>query len=367
MIRRYLPRDTDELIHWYTRYLSPLGLVVGFLADTFFFLSRVDQASGLAIVCAHLVLAAAAIAFLNAVREGSLSHPWFLATAPFAPILMQFSFGGLFSAFFSLYSRSAAFPATWVFVALLAVLLVGNERFLRFYERITFQIGVYFVALLSFMAFFVPVVVRRVGDDIFIASALLALAVLVALVSALFHIAPTRTREYRMRIAATTAGVFLGFVGFYFADLIPPLPLALKGADVFHHVERTTGGDYRALAEDTSWIEQTFGYGRTLHLVPGESAYVFTSIFAPTGLSTRIAHEWQYRDPRTREWVTAAQVPFDILGGRDAGYRGYSAKFEPAAGEWRVNTLTNAGKMIARVSFTVVYASSSPVLEERRL
>ncbi len=367
MIRRYLPRDTDELISWYTRYLSPLGLVAGFLADTFFFLSRVDQASGLAIVCTHLILAAAAIAFLNAVREGSLSHPWFLAAAPFAPVLMQFSFGGLFSAFFSLYSRSAAFPATWIFVALLAVLLVGNERFLRFYERITFQVGVYFVALLSFMAFFVPVVVRRVGDDMFIASALLALAILVALVSALFHIAPTRMKEYRVRIVMTVASVFLGFTGFYFADLIPPLPLALKSAGVYHHIERLSSGDYRVLEEEASWLTQTFGHGRTLHLVPGESTHVFTSIFAPSGLSTRIAHEWQYRDPRTRTWHTAAYVPFDILGGRDAGYRGYSAKFEPAAGEWRVNTLTNAGKMIARVSFVVVHASSSPVLEERRL
>lgn len=367
MLRRYLPHDTESLIHWYTRYVSPLGLVAGFLADTFLFLSRVDQVSGLVIVCAHLILAAAAIAFLNAVREGSLSHPWFLAAAPFAPVLMQFSFGGLFSAFFSLYSRSAAFPATWLFVALLALFLIGNERFWRFYERITFQIGIYFVALLSFMAFFVPVVVHRIGDDIFIASALLALAILGGLISALFQVAPIRTRAFRTRIVVTAGGVFVGFVAFYLADLIPPLPLALKSAGTYHHVERTSGGEYRSLGEESSWIEEMFGYGRTLHLVPGESAYVFTSIFAPSGLSTRIAHEWQYYDARAHAWQTVAYVPFDIIGGRDAGYRGYSAKFEPGAGKWRVNTLTNAGKMIARISFTVVHASSSPALVERQL
>lgn len=365
MIRRYLPRDIDQLIEWYTHYLSPLGLIAGFLADTFIFLSRVDQLSGLIIVCGHLVISAAAIAFLNAAREGRFSHPALLRIAPFSPVIMQFSFGGLFSAFFSLYSRSAAFPATWLFVAILAALMLGNERFFRFYERVTVQVGIFSLALLSFIAFFVPLIVHRIGDDVFLLSAAIALAILAALLAALFHIAPMRMREFRRRIAAVVIAVFAGFVGFYFADLIPPLPLALKEAGVYHLIEREAGGGYRARGEATSWAEDVFGFGRVVHLVPGESAYVFTSIFAPPGLSTRIAHEWQYRDASTGEWITAAYVPFDIVGGRDAGYRGYSAKYQPAPGVWRVNVLTNARKTIARVSFTVVEASAAAPLVAR--
>lgn len=367
MMRRYLPRDIDQLIEWYTHYLSPLGLVAGFLADTFIFLSRVDQLSGLIIVCGHLTLSAAAIAFLNAAREGRFQHPLLLRLAPFSPVLMQFSFGGLFSAFFSLYSRSAAFPATWLFVAILAVLMLGNERFFRFYERVTVQIGIFSLSLLSFMAFFVPLILHRIGDDVFLVSAGIALAILATLVAALFQIAPERMREYQRRVAAVVIAVFLGFVGFYFADLIPPLPLAIKQAGVYHTIERAEGGGYRAQGEATSWAEDVFGYGRIVHLTEGESVYVFTSIFAPPGLTTRIAHEWQYRDAASGEWVTAAYVPFDIAGGRDAGYRGYSLKYAPREGQWRVNVLTNDGKTIARVSFTVIRSVTAPALVERSL
>lgn len=364
-MRRYLPRDTDELIHWYTRYLSPLGLIAGFLADTFFFLSRVDQLSGLLIIGVHLVLAALAIVFLNMAHEGRITHPLLVRAIPFAPVAMQFSFGGLFSAFFSLYSRSAAFPATWLFVALLAVLLVGNERFLRAYERLTFQIGIYAVALLSCAAFLVPVVVRRIGDDIFSLSVLLSVMLLVSLGGAIAHLAPVRFSIYRTRIIGVVAAVTTVFVGFYFLNLIPPLPLALKSAGIYHEVERTDSGAYRALGEPVLWTDRMLGRATTLHLVPGESAYVFTSIFAPSGLATGIAHEWQYRDERG-SWVSAAYVPFDIVGGRDAGYRGYSAKYDPAPGEWRVNVLTDSGRIIARVAFRVVAAAEAPVLAEVR-
>src|SRR5438046_3026621 len=59
---------------------------------------------------------------------------------------------------------------------------------------------------------------------------------------------------------------------------------------------------------------------------PGERVYVFSAIFAPSGLSTIIFHEWQHYDENTKDWVTTNTEQFPIIGGRDGGYRGYSFK-----------------------------------------
>jgi hypothetical protein len=360
MIRRYLPRDTEQLIHWYTRYFSPLGLIAGFLADTFFFLSRVDQASGLAILFFHLTLAALAILFLSAIQEGSMRSAWALKAAPFAPVIMQFAFGGLFSAFFSLYSRSAAFPATWLFVALLAILLVGNERFLKFYSWHTFQVSIYFVSLLSFTAFFLPVALHRIGNDIFVLGSFMSLGIMIALLAVLYRVAPSVALLYRTQVARALAVILGVFVGLYFTNLIPPLPLALKTSAILHDISREADGSYRALREPVSLKEQIIGFRSTFHKVSGESVYVFTAIFAPTGLSTSIIHEWQWFDAQQGAWTTVAEVPFDIIGGRDGGYRGWSGKHDPAPGNWRVNVLTPSGKLITRVSFVVEEVVTSP-------
>ena len=62
VIRRYLPKDVEELVHWYERYISPLSLVAGFLADNFILLRRVDLWRSNALLFSYLIVAAAGIA-----------------------------------------------------------------------------------------------------------------------------------------------------------------------------------------------------------------------------------------------------------------------------------------------------------------
>ena len=95
--------------------------------------------------------------------------------------MIQFAFGGLFSGFLSLYSRSASFALSWIFVLVLAFLLLGNERFRKLYVRLSFQIPLYFTVLLSFFAFFLPVVFRSIGPWMFVASGLSAIVVITGL------------------------------------------------------------------------------------------------------------------------------------------------------------------------------------------
>lgn len=325
--------------------------------DNLILLRRVDVWTSNALLLFYLFLAGFGIVLLNGVEEGRFKHPWLLYGAPALPVIQQFAFGGLFSAFVSLYSRSAAFYGTWLFVAVLACLMVGNERFRKLYMRFSFQIAIYFLALYLFLIFFLPIVFHQMGDMLFVASGVLAIVFVAILLYILSHISPAIERKERTRSARSVALIWLTVTVLYFTNLIPPLPLALKDAGVYHHISKLADGTYELVGESRGWLESFFPVPMTFHKTPGENVYVYTAVFAPTGLSTPITYEWQHYE--NGGWKTKSTFRYSINGGRDGGYRAYSLSSNPKAGSWRVNVLTPAGLVIGRVSFTVVEVSSA--------
>ena len=169
MIRRYLPKSTEELIRWYERYIAPFSLLAGFIADNVLF--RVIDLFVMTIALTlYLACAVVGILVLNLVESGRMRNTLVLRFSPFLPVIVQFAFGGLFSGFFVLYSESATLAVSWISVAILAFLLVGNERFRLRYRRFSFQAGVLFVALLGFLFFLAPFVFKRIGPEMFFVS-----------------------------------------------------------------------------------------------------------------------------------------------------------------------------------------------------
>ncbi|TSC87047.1 MAG: hypothetical protein G01um10148_152 [Parcubacteria group bacterium Gr01-1014_8] len=351
MIRRYLPRSTEELISWYERYISPFSLLVGFTIDNLA-IRQIDLWLSSLVLAGYLSLAAIGTILINLVGSGRLRHQVALTVAPFIPVVVQFAFGGLFSGFVILYSRSAAIAVSWVFVVLLAALLLGNERFRTFYTRFPFQIGILFFGLLSFMIFYVPFITKTIGPWMFVISG----AVSVTLIALYLYISSFYIRELvketRTTVARTIAGIFFFIMILYFLGAIPPLPLSLRDVGVLHSIQRT-GDTYAVTYESRTWYEMYFRYKQVYHLAPGEVVYVYTAIFAPSGISTGIVHEWQKYDALKGSWVTEHVLTFPIQGGREGGYRGYSLKRDVSPGEWRVNVMTDYGQLIGRVGFRV--------------
>jgi hypothetical protein len=362
MIRRYLPKNLEELIHWYERYISPLSLVAGFLMDNLILLRRVDLWTSNALLLFYLFIAALGIVLLNGIEAGKFTRPWLMNSAPVLPVVEQFAFGGLFSAFVSLYSRSAAFYGTWVFIIILACLLLGNERFSRLYLRFSFQVAMYFTALYLFFIFFLPVIFHSLSDFLFLMSGIVAIGCVSALLLVLSHVTPVVEKKERTRSARSIAVIWIVITALYFTNFIPPLPLALKDAGVYNSVTRLSDGTYSLVGEPRTWYQAFFPFPATFHKAPGETAYVFTAVFAPSGLSTPITYVWQFYDVTTHKWVNRSTFNLSINGGRDGGYRGYALKLNPDPGRWRVSVLTQTGLVIGRISFDVVDASSSPEL-----
>lgn len=359
MSSRYFPKSTEQLVHWYERYVSPLALILGFLADNFFFFSRVDTLQTHLLFFSYLVIVGSCILLIHFIQAGKMRDRRIVSMAPFIPVVMQFAFGNLFSGYLALYSRSASIAVSWIFVVVLASLLIGNERFRNLYTRFTFQVSLYFTVLFSFLIFFLPTMLLRIGPWMFVLSGVVSLITTALFMLLLDRFVPEVVRKDLSRTVAIIIAIFAIFNTLYFADLIPPVPIALKEAGVYHKVVRTPAGDYELSAEPVPWYESYLRYNTAYHMTSKEGVYVYSAIFAPSGLSTGILHQWQYHDDVTDTWIEAGTVRFAITGGRDGGYRGYSFKSAPVPGRWRVNVITRYGQLIGRISFTVVPVSTA--------
>ncbi len=358
MVRKFrLPGSVEELAHWYARYVSPLSLVAGFILDTLFLARRVDLFPTNALLFSYLVISAISIIFINLIQEGKIRHPFAVKILPLLPVVVQFAFGGLFSAYLALYSRSASIAVSWIFIFGIAAFMLLNERFSHFYSRFYVQISIYFTVLFSFLIFFLPVVFRTIGPFMFVLSGLVTLAVMAAFLYLLLRV--TGIIERWRKAAALIAGIYIAFNGMYFTNLIPPLPLALKSGGVYHSIERQSDGSYALMGEVVPWYGQCLNYAPVYHRAPGEPVFVWSAIFAPSGLATTILHEWQWYDPVQKQWTQQSEVSFPIYGGRDGGYRGYSQKMYLQPGSWRVDVLTDYGALIGRISFKVEASSST--------
>jgi len=327
-----------EFLHKYERHLSSGALVIGFIIDNLTF-QRIDRLLDSLILLAYILLSALSVYLLSV---GKLPR--------ILPIVLQFLFGGLASALFIFYSRSGSLASSWPFLFALAGLLIGNELFKSRYEVFSFRISVFFFVLFSFVISYLPVVLGKIGPFVFVLSGVISLV----LIWLFLRLIPDRPPYVPI------LGIFLAVNFMYFANIIPPIPLALKDFGIFHSLVRNSSGQYEVLAEQEPWY--AFLQTKKVHIAPGETLYAYSAVFAPTRLSLNIVHQWQYKSDVG--WQTVSALEFPIVGGRDGGYRGYSFHRNVTPGEWRVNIKTSDNQIIGRIDFVAI---NGPPLLERQL
>ncbi|MEX1027178.1 MAG: DUF2914 domain-containing protein [Candidatus Paceibacterota bacterium] len=354
------------------RIIIPFALFGGFVFD-FLTLTRIDQLYENIVLFGYLALAATGITFVHfyeswtyhrLVQEnGFIDRALGYLHAP-TPFIIQFAFGALFSGFSVFYMRSGAFTASWPWFLVLGGLMVGNEFFRKQYIRLSFQVGVLFFALFSYAIFSVPMLVGTIGWWVFLLSGVLSLLAIFGFMYFLRSIIPTRFNQSKNGLIATVISVFAIVNVFYFTNILPPIPLSLKDISVYHQVIRSDGAGYIVEGEPRPWYD-FFTFSQTHHVTDNGDAYVFSSVFAPTGLETQIVHHWRYYDDAVAKWVDRGSISFTVVGGRDGGFRGYSRKSGITPGGWRVDVETSNGQLIGRIRFDVVRVSEAPERESR--
>ncbi|MDZ7694158.1 MAG: DUF2914 domain-containing protein [Balneolaceae bacterium] len=94
-------------------------------------------------------------------------------------------------------------------------------------------------------------------------------------------------------------------------------------------------------------------YSPTFYWQEGDSVFVYTSIFAPADLKKSVYHRWRWFSPHTRDWEVTDEISYEIIGGREGGYRGYTFKKQMMAGDWNVEVVTEEGLVLGSINFVV--------------
>lgn len=348
---------------WYGRNerpVSSISLFAGFIFE-WFALKRIDLFWENVWVAAHFFIIAFFIILVNFHanelhdhKDASKLHFWYLT-------MLQGFFGGMLSTFLVFYFRSAEIAVSWPFILVLIAAAIANESFKKHYERLVFQLSLFYLSLLVFAIYIVPVFFRRIGTDIFLISGLTSLVVLFFFILGIGFFAKEKFKESKKLLASSVFGIFLITNIFYFLNIIPPLPLSLKDAGIYHSVYRDNAGNY--IVESENFKKRNFfSLFETLHLVPGSPVYAYSAIFSPAEFNTKIIHEWQYYDSYAGDWATITTINLFAEGGREEGYRIYSIKNSITPGKWRVNVITSQGHVIGRLRFNAVQTNQKPSL-----
>ena len=342
--------------------LSAAAFVGGFVLDNLL-LPRVDSLPSLLLIVGYISLAALTIAAMGVIGEHGQKNARLVSLALLLPFLLQFVFGGLLSMTFVYYFRSASLLGGWLFLLLIAALIVSNEFLIDRYHRLELQVVIFFTLLFCAMIFFVPIAFHRFGLDTFVVAGAVSVAVVTLFLAALSVIVPRMVRESRKIIGIGVVGVFLLIGVLYVTNAIPPIPLALRSAGVFHSVLRDATGNYLLEGEQRSLYASYFPIATVYHRSLNEPIFVTSAVFAPTAFETSIVHEWQLWDADAGSWGTRSRIEFPISGGREEGFRGYSAKETVVPGKWRVLVETPRGQLLGQVKFRVVDVDLAPALE----
>lgn len=275
-----------------------------------------------------------------AAPSASFLTPW-LERAPF--LLLQFLFGGLFSALFILYFKSSNHLIAVLWFLGLGGLLVANEFLDDKYHRFTLTWALFGLCAMLLFNFLLPYMVGSIGMIWFYLSTLAG--------AGLTHWLRKKTPGCPGRAAPVwIIAAMLALA--YPLDLIPPVPLVKRDIKVGRNFAHT-GHEFRLTLEKAPWWIFWRELSDEVHLAPGERLYCVSAVFAPRGLSTRLYHRWERYDAK-RGWVTASRPGFALAGGRDGGFRGYTYKQDMTAGEWKVRVETENGRTVVVHAFTVI-------------
>ncbi len=355
------PKAFEPAISWarkHERQISALSLAGGFAFDSLSF-GRIDHALTQAVFIIYLLAAGISIAVLHVLESRPDGRKPSDKTRTILVAATQFALGCLLSGFCVFYIRSASITSSWPFLLTMAAIFIGNEYMRRYHARLVFSALLFFFSLYSYAILLVPVVIGRIGRIPFLVSGVLAMVIFFFYMQALARLGHERYRGARMQVFGGMVLISLFLNLAYFLRVLPPLPLVLTAAGVYHDVRRD-GATYSASVEEEppEW-EGLFGTRPILHVQPGAKLFLYNAVFAPRGLHTRIVHDWLWLQPG-KGWQSQQRVPVEISGGREDGFRFYTTKSAPRSGQWQVNILTGDGRSVGHVRFAVEQQAVPP-------
>lgn len=342
-----------SFIRRHEKYLPVIFFTGGFIFDSLT-LGRIDRVYDLSVLCLHMTSLTITLYLYNLMDDGKWENTFLERFQLYFPLAIQFSLGALASAYVIYFSRSVSLSKTITFFVILVALLFANELLKKRISNKYLQFSLYFFVSFTFFTFIIPVFIKKMNTPVFIFSGLVSLAVTLSLIAFIYRKSPSTRAEIRItKLIGIILVMYATINVFYFTNLIPPVPLALKSGMVAHKVQEKNN-NYLVTYERDDWY--IFWRDHRLKFIhqPGERVFVFASIFAPTEINKSISHRWKWFNESTDSWEVTDNIGYKIMGGRDAGYRGYTYKDHVKPGEWEVDVITEEGLILGVIDFEII-------------
>ena len=276
---------------------------------------------------------------------------------PYQNFALHFCLGTLLNVYSLFYIKSASLFSSAIFLFLMIFMIFMNELpFIKKTKKINLKVGLYSICLFSFFSIVYPLIFGFIGFLPFFFSALSTLGIL------LLQLRLLRTKVSEPGILfhaifAPVVTIVIIFTTFFFLGLIPPVPLSVKEQGIYHNLVKRDSHYYlyAEMDENSFW-----DFGKpTFHAEPGDKIYFYSQIFSPGRISDKIIVHW-FKKNNLGDWENMDQVPVELKGGREEGFRAFTFKSNYEAGEWKILVETSSGAEISRLYFYVVKVDTSP-------
>ena len=358
-------KELQHALDPYKKYLPVLFFIGGFIWDSMT-LGRVDSLYSNMVLCTYLICLTFALYFYNISEDGRWENTLMESYEHYFPLAVQFFLVGHCSAYVIFYSRSVSLTKTIAFFIILVILLFANELLKHRISNKYLQFGAYFFVNFTFFTFFLPIVLNTMNSLIFVISGFISLCISLCFILFIYFRSPSTRKDISgFKVTGLILGLYALINLFYFFNLIPPVPLSLEKGFVAQKVEKQQQ-HFEVTYQASRWYTFWRSYSNRVQWTPGDSIFVFTSIFAPADLEKSVYHRWKWFSPGTNGWQITDKIGYQITGGRDEGYRGFTYKQQLASGRWSVDVITGEGLVLGSIDFKVVKDSSKNVTRIRQ-
>jgi len=347
-------------LHKYKKWEPLAFFIAGFSFDAFL-LHRIDDPLMLIHQAIYLTLSALIIAWDLFCEEKVAQIPsWFLKIWVYREGILHFMLGTLLNVYTIFYFKSGSFVSSLYFLALLALLLFLNEVRPAQISKNFLRNALFGLCLISYMNILIPILAKTMGLSIFLLSIVIAYTI---------HHFFLRFLKSRIKNRILFKDVQLPFIFvitlyslLYFFKVLPPVPLSMKNIGIYHSIKKE-GNQYKLGITRSKWLFWQSG-DQNFEARPGDRINCFVQIFSPTRFQDQLTVRWFFKNPKLG-WEPRDAVPLSIIGGREDGYRGFIAKANYEAGDWRVSVETTDGREVGRIHFEVTQSSDTQPAEVR--
>jgi hypothetical protein len=344
--------NARDLYKKHERWIPIVFFIAGFVFDAFM-LRRVDELLTIIQQAAYIIISALLIRVEIVENQREIHIPKFLVKIwQYREAALHFLMGTLLNSYTIFYFKSASALTSFVFIALLVLLLTLNE-FGRFGKSQTqVHIALLSLCLISYLVTLVPIILGSIGVLSFIVANILAVLIFWLFVKWSKTSIVEQPKLIMTHFYFPFGGILAIFAILYFAHAIPPVPLSVRYMGVYHDVKKVDGSYELSYTRSTDFFSFWQHGDQQFSARAGDEIYCYARIFSPARFKDQLHVRWLFFDSKLG-WKTSDMIPLPVVGGREDGYRGFTKKTNYQPGQWRVQIETNDNREIGRINFNI--------------